>query len=609
MKGNNAQKEAISHDKGPCIVIAGPGSGKTFTIVNRIDNLITVCGVKPEEILVITFSKAASLEMKERFEEVTTSPSCGVTFGTFHGVFFGILKGAGVIKDDSLLSEREKELILREVFYERAPGSARTKDEEHEMIKDSIAYIAQIKNGGKKLDEFQHIRRGNIDLCTLYEGYESLKDKRGKIDFEDMITKCYDLFLDNPDILKRWQETFCYILVDEFQDINKAQYEIIKMLALPENNLFVVGDDDQSIYGFRGARPAIMQEFVQEYKDARRITLSFNYRSTPPIVRGAARVISHNRKRFKKELIAVGRGMETVHVQEVRNAKEEAQYIVEEIKKAIKAGILEDEIAIIYRTGMEASLLVDYLHKLGISYRRKEYIPNLYEHFIAKDIFSYLRIACGSRSREDFLRIANKPLRYLTRQSFDDEKVGFEKLKDYYKEKDWMQDKIAQMEWDIKMLSKKTSPYLAISYIRHKIGYEDYLRKYSIEKELEFQNFAMILDDLSEMSQSYETLQEWICHVENRKQEKKEEKKKSGVYIQSIHASKGLEYQLVIVMRANETVMPYKKARRKDEIEEERRLFYVAMTRAKHKLIITYIKEKNGKEILPSRFVGELLIS
>lgn len=612
MSLNHAQTEAVAHNKGPCMVLAGPGSGKTLTIAKRIEYLIMKHKVRPEEILVITFTKYAAWEMKNRTRSICGPSSYAVTFGTFHGIYYGILKWAYRLNQSNLLSDEEKYRILREILpgidWDQEPEA----DEEKDYLQELAIEIGNVKNNCMDIEEYEPVKYTTEKFRKLYRTYEETKKKYRKIDFEDMLIQCRDLFMKRPDILKKWQEKFQYILVDEFQDVNQAQYDVVRMLAAPQDNLFVVGDDDQSVYGFRGAKPGIMKEFMKDYPKARQILLDVNYRSSGYIVKGALRVIGNNKIRFEKKIEAFRKPDETVHVQEVKDPVQEAEYVLERIREYREKGASYTEMAVLYRTNVDARAMSELMTEYQIPFVMKEHLNNIYEHFIALDMISYLRLSQGEYDRKYFLQIANRPNRYLTRESMKTGNVSYESLRRYYRDKDWMVDRIDQLEWDMKMICDKT-PYAAIQYIRKRMGYDEFLKEYAAYRKISSEDLFAVLEEIWQNSKGYGTIKEWFEHIESYgkmlKEQNKKNGEKEGVNLMTMHAAKGLEFDTVFVIEANEGSCPYKKATADEEIEEERRLFYVAMTRAKRKLVISYVKEKNGKDLLPSRFVSELLLN
>lgn len=606
---NEAQTQAIQHTDGPCLVLAGPGSGKTLTIVNRVKYLIEKQKVRPEEILVVTFTRFAAAEMKSRLCLVMSKRDLPVTVGTFHGIYYGILKWAYRVNQENILSETEKYQILRGVINKERMEIF----DEEDFIQDIAAEIGKVKNNRIPLEEFVSEKCSADAFRNIYRNYEQHRKELKKIDFDDMLVLCYELFRSRPDVLAQWQKKFRYVLIDEFQDINRIQYDVIRMLAQPENNLFVVGDDDQAIYGFRGADSELMLGFGKDFPDAKQILLGMNYRSTANIVQNSLKLIENNVERYSKKLEANREGGSCLHIQEVKDPVEEAEYVLEEIQKCKENGIKEEEIAILFRVHTDARAVVEAMVERKIPFQMKEHLPNIYEHFIAKDIMAYFRLATGARNRQDFLQVMNRPKRYLGRDSVAGAKVSFEDMRKFYCDKDWMIDRIDQFEWDVKMLMKM-APYAAIQYIRKRIGYDDFLKEYAFTHQINRSDLNEVLAEIEEAAKAFTSVEEWFTHVEEytetlRAKEKERNRPRPGVRLMTIHASKGLEFKQVFLIEANEGRIPYQKAKTDKEIEEERRLFYVAMTRAKDFLKICYVKIKNGKEVTPSRFVDELLKS
>ena len=604
---NEAQAQAIQHTDGPCLVLAGPGSGKTLTIVNRVKYLIEKQKVRPEEILVVTFTRFAAAEMKSRLCLVMGKRDLPVTVGTFHGIYYGILKWAYRMNQENILSETEKYQILRGVINKERMEIF----DEEDFIQDIAAEIGKVKNNRIPLEEFVSEKCSADAFRNIYRNYEQHRKELKKIDFDDMLVLCYELFRSRPDVLAQWQKKFRYVLIDEFQDINRIQYDVIRMLTQPENNLFVVGDDDQAIYGFRGADSELMLGFGKDFPDAKQILLGMNYRSTANIVQNSLKLIENNVERYSKKLEANREGGSCLHIQEVKDPVEEAEYVLEEIQKCKENGIKEEEIAILFRVHTDARAVVEAMVERKIPFQMKEHLPNIYEHFIAKDIMAYFRLATGKRRRQDFLQVMNRPKRYLGRDSVSGSQVSFEDMRKFYCDKDWMIDRIDQFEWDVKMLMKM-APYAAIQYIRKRIGYDDFLKEYAFTHQINRSDLNEVLAEIEEAAKAFSSVEEWFAHVEEytetlKVKEKERNRPRPGVRLMTIHASKGLEFKQVFLIAANEGRIPYQKAKTDKEIEEERRLFYVAMTRAKDFLKICYVKIKNGKEVTPSRFVDELL--
>lgn len=601
---NEAQLTAIRHKDGPMLVLAGPGSGKTAVITGRTHALIRN-GVEPSRILVVTFTRAAAAEMKNRFLSREGNGGSAVTFGTFHGVFYAILKSVFRIGRENILAEDEKLKLIREIvdhYY-------KSGEQEAELPLNVIREIGMIKS--RRLD-LKHYYSGSLPqdvFRKVYESYHNWKMQNHKIDFDDIMDKCFELLTKRKDILQKWQKKFQYILIDEFQDISPIQYEIVRMLALPENNLFIVGDDDQSIYRFRGASPEIMLGFPKDYPDAKQVTLNRNYRCTPQILTCAQKLICHNEKRFPKELTAVRQAGDPVVCQTFGNPREETDYMVREIRSLAEKGIPWNQMAVLVRTNQGCRTAVEQMMAYQIPFAIGDTPPCLYDHWIAQDLFAYFRLAAGSRARSDFLRIYNRPNRYISRDALMDKQISFEYLYDYYEDKDWMCDRIEQLETDLRVISR-LSPYGALQYIRNTVGYEEYLRDYALGRKIKVEELLQVYDELSESARSYKTLEEWEKHIleyrESLQQQKQRETNPDSVMISTLHASKGMEYDVVFILDINEGVIPYQKAVLDADLEEERRMFYVGMTRARKKLYLYNVRERYEKKMLPSRFLGEI---
>ena len=606
MEYNKEQLEAISHGDGPMMVLAGPGSGKTAVIAGRLQKLVEEDKVKPEKILVVTFSKAASVSMRERFESLTNGCRYHVRFGTFHGIFFRILSQVFRLDSNNIASTK-----LKRRFLEEAIGDTEYDLEEKEdFMLDLEREIGKVKSDGIDIQHYYSASCPENVFREIYEGYEERLHKHRLIDFEDMIGKTYELFQNRPDILKQWQQEFQYILIDEFQDINFLQYEVVKMLAKPENNLFVVGDDDQSIYGFRGAKPDIMLRFPKEFKGTKKILLSTNYRSSQEITSTASKLIAKNNKRFDKKILSnQGKSGQGVHLKRYKNLTDESYGILKQINEYASKGEEYDQMAVLFRTNMQARTIVSRLMEQNIPFVMKERMPDLFEHFISKDIAAYFQLALGNRERKYFLRIANRPKRYIHRDAFSTSNVDFHQLYSYYHEKPWMEERLDQFQQDLIEL-KYLPPLAALDYIRKVIGYDEYVEEYSQFRGIKADELFDVLDDLAETMRDVSDYESWFSYIEEYKEKLQQvdvrEDNHKGVQIMTMHGAKGLEFDTVFIPDVNEGVAPYRKAILQDDIEEERRMFYVAMTRARKYLHLSYVDERYNKESEPSRFLNEI---
>ena len=607
MEFNEAQKKAIAHKEGPALILAGPGSGKTAVITNRVSNLIDQEHIQPSHILVITFTKAAAREMKERHLQMRGTKRTFVTFGTFHAVFFSILKHAYHYTAANILREEQRFQFMREIIQKMHLEY----EDENEFIQNLLGEISLIKNTGISLEHYYSKNCGEHEFRQIYRQYQEHLYHNRLIDFDDMLVYCYELFLQRKDILSAWQRKFQYILIDEFQDINKLQFEIIKLLALPKNNLFVVGDDDQSIYRFRGARPELMLHFKKDYPNATEILLNVNYRSRKSITQASIALINHNEERFSKQIQSFRQDDGRVSFTLFENQWEENRNVIKSIQQYQRHGVPFEEIAILFRTNTQPRILMEQLMEYNIPFKTKDTIPNLYDHWIARDILTYFRLACGSRKRSDFLQVMNRPKRYLSRDSLMSEKISFSDWEAYYIDlkQDWLAERVERFKYDLTVMSRIT-PFAAINYLRKSIGYDEYLTEYAQARKINLEDLIETLDSLQNSAKDYKTYEDWQAHIDAYTQECKELARRSqeepnSISLATMHSAKGLEYSVVFIIDANDGIMPYKKAVLDQELEEERRLFYVGMTRAKDALHIAAVKKINGHEVDVSPFISE----
>lgn len=605
MQISSAQSRAIAHGKGPAMVLAGPGSGKTLVITQRTKYLIERHQVNPGEILVITFTRAAAQEMKARFGKI--SKARGVTFGTFHAVFFTILKYAYHYSSANILSEERKYQILQQLLREAKLHF----EDEKETLSELASEISVVKNEQISLEHYYSRSCPQEVFRSIFREYEARHRREGLLDFDDMMTCAHELLVARPDILEAWQRRFRYILVDEFQDINMLQYAILRLLARPENNLFIVGDDDQSIYRFRGAKPEIMLNFPKDYPDAKRIVLDQNFRSAAPVIRAAGTVIEENTRRFAKKIRPVRQGGEQIDLREFDNPDHESLYVTRQVQKSLERGTSPNEIALLFRTNQGARAYAERLMEFNIPFEMRDALPNIYEHWIAKDIFAYLHLARERLDRAEFLQVMNRPKRYLGRDCVDSAVVSFETLRTYYEEKEWMLDRIDRMEADLRML-RDMAPYAAVNFIRYGMGYDDFLKEYAKTRRLKSEDLLDIAEEIQQGAKPYPTCREWFEHLEEyrkrlEEQRGKRERSEDAIILATLHGSKGLEFQEVFLVDVNEGIIPHRKAMVEADMEEERRLFYVGMTRAKDRLHLFYVKERYGREAEPSRFLEPFL--
>lgn len=605
MQFNNSQLKAVKHKTGPMLVIAGPGSGKTTVLTARIRNLIEEYSVNPANILVITFTKAAANEMKSRFNNMM-GRSTNVTFGTFHAVFFMILRAAYNYSVDSIIKEDVRQNIIKQAI-ER---SRLEPDDLNEMVSNITGEISRVKTEAIDINAYYSASCPEEEFRDIYKYYVKTLKKMGLIDFDDMLLYCHELLTTRRDILAKWQQKYQYILIDEFQDINKIQYDIIKLLAKPQDNLFIVGDDDQSIYGFRGSKPEIMLNFDKDYPDTDKVILDTNYRSTGNIVSAAGNVIAHNKVRFAKNINTVNDPGDKVDIIEFNTQAEEYEKIIDNIRKESASGGNYSDNAVLFRTNSTAAGFVRKLVEYSVPFVTRDGVPNVFEHWIARDVITYMNIAMGSRKRSDFLQIINRPKRYIGRDYLTDAEISFDNLEKYYEDKNWMIERVDRLKYDILAMASM-SPYAMINYLRKGVGYDGYLDEYAQSHNMQVRELYDVMDELMESARNFKTFNEWFAYIDEYGTKLRESyaamDKQNAVILTTMHSSKGLEYPVVYIIDANEEITPHKKAVFVPEIEEERRMFYVAMTRAKRRLNIYYARKRYNKEIEVSRFVKEIM--
>lgn len=607
---NKSQIQAISHMDGPAMVLAGPGSGKTTVITHRIKNLIEKAEVRPENILVVTFTKAAAISMQKRFSTLMNGGKGQlVTFGTFHSVFYKILRKSRRYEATEILSERQKTDYIREIIGRYGISSNDISELSQNIIND----IGNIKGNMLNAQEYEPSCCKKENFIKVYNAYNLELKKDGKMDFDDILRECYLLLCENHTILEQCRELYKYILIDEFQDINRIQMNIIELLASPLNNIFVVGDDDQSIYGFRGARPEIMIEFKDYYPEAELIVLDVNYRSTQSIINVAGRVIENNKTRLDKCAHANNNKDFQPDIRKFRNQVEELKFVVSKIKEYENQGISLSEMAILVRNNSQIQEISSFLKNRKIEAESGKHRSNIYNGMVAKDILSYVRGALkfdGTYFNEDLIYVLNKPQRYISRQVVLSVNMNISAVRRIYSK-----NNIDSFLFHIEMI-RKLPPQAALSYIRKGAGYEEYLRLYAIENNIPMSGLLKQLEQLVQECSKFNTLEQWINSIDSAQNSEGQNfgKKSSGeggtnnrINIMTMHGSKGLEFKAVFIVDANQGIIPTSKALRERDFEEERRLFYVAITRAIDYLNIYAVEERLGCPIEVSMFVEEML--
>ena len=615
-KLNENQLKAVNHLDGPCMVLAGPGSGKTRVITYRIANMVVNKNIKPTSILAISFTKASSIEMKNRALSLSNDFRMNkVTYGTFHSVFFRILRYFENYNIESILDEKTKRIGLKNILK----GLNIENADDDETIGQVINEISYVKNELMDKRDFKSEVLTNDEFIKVYNFYEEYKQQMNKIDFDDMLIKTYELLKNNKAALDRVRSVYRYILVDEFQDINKVQFEALKLIANPSNNIFVVGDEDQSIYGFRRSRPDFLLEFEEYFSNTKKVLLDINYRSKGEIINIANRLIEKNTNRYEK-VIKCGQGNGAkVNYISPEDSEEEAVYIAKDIKNKVQEDYTEyTDFAVIYRTNIQSRALVDVFMDMRIPFVVKDSIVTIYDHWAAQDILAYLRIGVNPNSNKDWIRIINKPFRYISKDNLNlikDEPDFINSLINKCDLHPKQVKTINDLDIDISYV-KGLNPKNAISYIRTTLDYDRYILDYCANRKIKTNGLIEILNELESSATNFKTIQEYLEHIERVKSEivdNKNNKETDGVIFTTMHSAKGLEFKNVYIIGANEGTIPHEKSyeiddeeKKNDQIEEERRLMYVAITRAEENICISSPINKYGKRVSKSRFVEDI---
>ena len=628
MKLNKEQERAAHHVQGPMLVLAGPGSGKTHLLVERILYLIDKKGIPPQKILVITFSRKAAEQMQDRFNNRVTGAHYPVVFGTFHSVFYQILSKFYNYSFESILNSKQKREYLAETGKRLNIDKSYSLSWQNDMI-EKISTYKTFEEDYLIHDNFRLMDNGDIEeFLKLVNAYGEKCEEEGKIDFEDILIKCRNLLCTNTAALSYCRNKYEYILIDEFQDINKCRYETVKMIAGDDSNLFCVGDDDQSIYAFRGARPDILQSFLADYGNCEIVNLTTNYRCAKQIIDAADRLIRHNAERIDRPIQnAIDNKDGIVELLNCDNSKDESIAICDKISYLIsERGYMRKDIAVIYRSAHAVSVLEEMLSKRQIPFYSSEKRVIFYKIPEVTMIISYLKIAKGRADLSDFLNVLNHPDRNLSREALsgiNDSAMPknlvnnnypgrqfIESLYDYYCDDADKRIVINKLRSDIWLLSGMSSP-AAVNYILYGINLSDDILKKKQKAKETVSDPAALLESIKSRAKEFPITDDWLdfindCTQEEQTQEdlEKMNSELDCINLLSAHSSKGLEYKVVFIAGLTEGIFPHVKSLDAGEIEEERRLMYVALTRAKECLYLCARGNSHKKAV--SRFVGEI---
>lgn len=591
------QMEAVYTKNRNVLIVAAPGSGKTTVIINRVNHIVSELAIKIGNIIVITFTRAAADNMRNRYKAIFRRENSPF-FGTFHGLFYKILlrEGFKIEIIQGGVSHRIVKSILSKYF----------DDVSEDKIKEVMNNISLFKTSLLDIEYFKPTLTKEIFVECL-NVYEDHKKKNGLWDFDDLSVTTIKLFQEDVTVLNRYKALFKYVLVDEFQDCDELQVKFLKLVN-DGNELFAVGDEDQCIYSFRGSKPEYMVTFNEDFKDGKKLYLSINYRSCKNIVDISKLVIEHNVNRNKKVINSFKKSDGLIRYNNPYNETLQCEDIASVIEKDI-VGEFEEN-AILYRTNMEARSIIDVFTRKKLPFVLLDKGYNFFEHFICKDLLSYLSLAMNAKDKKSFLNIINKPFRYVSKASLEyvrssvDDKDPFELLITQKDIPPYQAKKISDLKRDIQYLNK-ISLGSAVQIIISELGYLDYLREYGKRYNQSIDDLEDIIEEFKSACEGFKTIFELLVHVEKVKEQIEESKTvEKGVILSTIHGVKGMEFKNVFIINCDEETMPHKSSM-EENIEEERRLFYVGITRAINNLFLYSPKTLRGKFKEPSRFIKE----
>lgn len=594
------QQEAVNAINGQILVISCPGSGKTTVIIERCRKMVE-SGILPSSMLNITFTKSSATEMEKRY--ISTYGNDGICFSTIHSFCYTILKQEYHYAAADILKESEKwSYIAQQLYRKIAPC------EMEETVKNVMSEISYVKNMEYPIELFCPQSCDRLLFTQIYNSYEDSKRQMKKIDFDDMLVQCKDLFQSQPYVLEKWKNIYRYITIDEYQDVNKVQAEIFYLLTGKDGNLFVVGDDDQSIYRFRAADSTIMLSFPQKFPNCHIINMGINYRSGKNIVSAAGRLIKNNQQRFSKDFDAFREDEGNIYLMKSKSSTDEAHVICNKLEQLSKDGVPFNNMAILFRTNTESIPFITELMKRNLPFYTTEQAKSIHDDPIYHDIIAYYRLSQGICNKGDLQRIINKPSRYLKTDYFKDCKFDRRELLNACnsildeKKRENAKSKIIDLIFDIESL-KDSTPEKLIKRICS-FGYRNWLKDYAAYRGKTPDEMYTVLDNLLNEATGFDSMEDYLIYVdkyEKRLQEIRKAKNKSGICLSTFHASKGLEWNHVFVISVNEDITPFQKAETIIELEEERRMFYVAITRAKDSLYLSYLDN-----LKPSYYLYEM---
>lgn len=614
MKLSLNQEKAINHINGPALVLAVPGAGKTTVIIHRTMNLIHNHNINPNKILSITFSKASAMDMKSRFEKMYPELNqISIKFSTIHSFCYGLINEYAYIKRINYkLIEEEKDTFNKYNLLKRIYLEINKEFITEEKLETLISSISYIKNMMISPKDF--IQNNQIDIdnfVRIYDLYENYKRKYNLLDFDDMLTISLEILNSNKYLLEKYREKYVYIQLDEGQDTSKIQMEIIRLLASPKNNLFIVADDDQSIYGFRGAYPQGLFDFKKDYPNGKFFYMEDNFRSTKNIVSLSNKFIKKNKLRYNKEITTENGYLEPINIIKVKNINEQYKYILRDLNEK---GI--NNTAILFRNNLSSIGLMEIFEKNKIPFKIRDTKLRFFNHWLVNEFLNLMKFAEDTSQMEIFESLYYKIKGYISKKQINYAKTldynasVFDRIMEYPGISEFYKKNLRELKLDFKKISK-LKPYEAIKYIEDTLEYGEYLRENSKKYGMTYDTLKTMLFYLELISKGTNNLPEFIGRLNHLQYLSSNSKTNNdAVVLSTVHSAKGLEFERVYMVDLTEGEFPNLSTQESmvkiEELEEERRLFYVGMTRAKNYLTLITYKNIGEKQLEQSRFLDEL---
>lgn len=616
MKLSFEQEKAIAHFTGPALVLAVPGAGKTTVLLYRTINLIKNHKVNPESILSITFSKASAVDMKQRFDYLTSDIEANLAkFSTIHAFCYTLIREYAYINklqytliEDSK-NPNNKYNLLKKIYFET--NKDYITEEKLDTLLNAIGYIKNMM-----LSPDQYLKENKVDInnfLIIYNLYENYKRSNYLLDFDDMLTFAQEILQKNKYLLQKYRNKYLFIQVDEGQDTSKAQLDIIYSIAYPSNNIFIVADDDQSIYGFRGAYPKGLFQFNKNFPQGKLFFMENNYRSSKNIVSSSNKLIANNKIRYNKKIITDNGFLEPINIIKVKSILDQYKYIIEDLKdKDIS------KCCILYRNNISSIGLIHTLEKYKIPFYMRDTKIRFFNHWLVEDIINFMLFANDTSNIQLYERFYYKMKGYISKlhlnyaKTLDGNICVFDRIMTYPGISQFYKRTLRELKMDFKKISK-SSPRDAIKYIEHNLQYDNYLKEQGMKSANSYESLSSLLFYLKLISNESKDLNHMLGRLKHLQYLYKNSKDNSiGITLSTVHSIKGLEFERVYIVDLVEGDFPNQSSidsldkGNNDLMEEERRLFYVGMTRAKYHLSLITLKSIGPKLLEPSRFLREL---